>query len=183
MNLPAATTSARRRRAAAGCGRLRRRRRRGRRPDDPRRASTRPARTRTCRFRSDHFRFTARRLPAVVGASPRSIDAERGRHDSVTGRRVGDFELRRRRALRVVAACSVPHDNLGSQLSARPVLVGLYHASRSAREIRRRRVLCRCAIGLSAEKSCQPAAVAAPAGRWVPRQLSENDILSLGYRS
>ena len=126
MNLPAAATSARRRRAAAGCGRLRRRRRRrrGRRPDDPRRASTRPARTRACRFRSDHFRFAARRLPAVVAASPRSIDAERGRRDSVTGRRVGDFELRRRRALRVVA-CSVPHDNVGSQLSARPVLVGL----------------------------------------------------------
>jgi len=61
---------------------------------------------------------------------------------------------------------------------ARPVLVS--RASRLAREIRRRRVLCRYAIGVSARPRL-PAGVRA--GRWVPRQLSENDILSLGYRS
>jgi len=42
-----------------------------------------------------------------------------------------------------------------SAYGARPVLVS--RASRSAREIRRRRVLCRCAVSLSAEKSCLPA--------------------------
>jgi len=40
---------------------------------------------------------------------------------------------------------------------------------------------------LSAEKSCVPArrghGCRLESGRWVPRQLSENDILSLGYRS
>jgi len=43
-----------------------------------------------------------------------------------------------------------------------PVLVS--RASHSAREIRRRRLLCRCAIGLSAEKSCLPARTRLPAG-------------------
>jgi len=42
--------------------------------------------------------------------------------------------------------------------------------------------LCRCAINLSAEKSCLPARPRLPAGVragcWVPRQLSENDISS-----
>ena len=49
-----------------------------------------------------------------------------------------------------------------SAYGARPVLVS--RASRSARELRRRRVLCRSAIGLSAEKSCLPARPWLPAG-------------------